>query len=46
MTGSLNLAKAQRMMLYSGVRDGDVFPRLIRSPVKGVVRDHQAERRR
>lgn len=36
VTGSFSLAEAQRMMLRSAVRDGEVFAQLIRGPVKGV----------
>ncbi|NTZ36196.1 phage portal protein [Enterobacter sp. JMULE2] len=36
VTGCFSLAEAQRLMLRSAVRDGEVFAQLIRGPVKGV----------
>ncbi|MFP2504490.1 phage portal protein [Enterobacteriaceae bacterium RIT711] len=36
VTGSFSLAEAERLMLRSAVRDGEVFTQLIRGPVKGV----------
>lgn len=40
VTGSFSLAEAQRMMLRSAVRDGEVFAQMIRGPVNGV--DHHS----
>lgn len=37
VTGSFSLAEAQRLILRSAVRDGEVFVQLVRGPVKGVV---------
>ncbi len=37
VTGCYSLAEAERMMLRSAVRDGEVFTQLIRGPVKGVT---------
>jgi lambda family phage portal protein len=37
VTGCYSLAEAERLMLRSAVRDGEVFTQLIRGPVKGVV---------
>lgn len=36
VTGSFSLAEAERLMLRSAVRDGEVFTQLVRGPVKGI----------
>lgn len=36
VTGNFSLAEAQRLLLRSAVRDGEVFVQLVRGPVKGV----------
>lgn len=37
VTGCFSLAEAERLMLRSALRDGEVFTQLIRGPVKDVV---------
>lgn len=37
VTGCFSLAEAERLMLRSAVRDGEVFTQLVRGPVSGVV---------
>ncbi|MCY1699485.1 phage portal protein [Lelliottia sp. SL45] len=36
VTGMFSLAEAQRLMLRSALRDGEVFTQLVRGPVKGI----------